>query len=57
MRVKRRWCYLYRAINATGTTIDCGPGLATASQDLTLHVDGTAFLGGGHRCFTGTEGR
>ena len=56
VRVKRRWCYLYRAINATGTTIDFGPDLYN-SQDLTLHVDGTAFLGGGHRCFTGTEGR
>ena len=22
MRVKGRWCYLYRAIDATGTTID-----------------------------------
>ena len=45
VRVKGRWRDLSRAINATGTTIDCGPGLATASQDLTLHVDGTAFLG------------
>ena len=47
MRVKRRWCYLYRAINATGTTIDFGPDLATASQDLTLNVDGTAFFSAG----------
>ena len=46
MRVKGRWCYLSRAINATGTTIDSGPDLATASQDLTLHVDGTAFWAG-----------
>ena len=34
MRVKGRWCYLYRAINATGTTIDFGQDLATASQAL-----------------------
>ena len=57
MRVKGRWRDLSRAINATGTTIDCGPGLATASQDLTLHVDGTAFLGGGHRFFQARRSR
>ena len=34
VRVKGRWCYLYRAINATGTTIDFGQDLATASQAL-----------------------
>ena len=43
VRVKGRWRYLSRAINATGTTIDCGPDLATTSQDLTLHVAGTAY--------------
>ena len=57
VRVKGRWCYLSRAINATGTTIDFGPDLATASQDLTLNVDGTAFLGGGHRLFQARRGR
>ena len=57
VRVKGRWCDLSRAITATGTTIDFGPDLATASQDLTLHVDGTAFLGGGYRCFQARRGR
>ena len=57
VRVKGRWRDLSRAINATGTTIDCGPDLATASQDLTLHVAGTAFLGGGHRFFQARRSR
>ena len=56
MRVKRRWCYLYRAINATGTTIDFGPDLATASQDLNAERRRHGLFRRGTQMFSSTEG-
>ena len=56
MRVKGRWCYLYRAINATGTTIDFGQDLATASQDLNAERRRHGFFRRGTQMFSSTEG-
>ena len=55
VRVKGRWCYLYRAINATGTTIDFGPDLATASQDLNAERRRHGFFRRGTQMFSSTE--
>ena len=52
-----RWCYLSRAINATGTTIDFGPDLATASQDLNAERRRHGFFRRGTQMFSSTEGR
>ena len=56
MRVKGRWCYLYRAINATGTTIDFGPDLATASQDLNAARRRHGLFRRGTQMLSSTEG-
>ena len=57
VRVKGRWCYLYRAINATGTTIDFGPDLATASQDLNAERRRHGLFRRGTQMFSSTEDR
>ena len=55
VRVKGRWCYLSRAINATGTTIDFGPDLATASQDLNAARRRHGLFRRGTQMFSSTE--
>ena len=56
MRVKGRWCDLSRAINATGTTIDFGPDLATASQDLNAARRRHGLFRRGTQMLSSTEG-
>ena len=56
VRVKGRWCHLYRAINATGTTINFGPDLATASQDLNAEHRRHGLFRRGTQMLSSTEG-
>ena len=44
VRVKGRWCYLSRAINATGTTIDFGQATGPWAQ-RNLHIERIAEIG------------